>query len=134
DGSAAPLGIDGDEGEIGGGDVVVDTGDGVFDPGFNADFHRGFEGAVDGGFEDDEVADMDGGDEVDVFHGGGDDVAAGVAIGGHGADEVDEVHEAAAEQVAEGVGVVRQDELGHFGLRAGHGARGQRGAVEVHGF
>ena len=76
---------------------------------------------------------MDGSDEVDVLHGSGDDVAAGVAVGGHGADEVDEVHEAAAEQIAQGVGIVGQDQLGHFRLRLGHGARGKRGAVQVHG-
>ena len=97
----------------------------VFHPDLDADFHGSFEGAIDGGFEDEQVADVDGRNEVDVFHGGGDDVGAGVAIGGHGADEVNEVHEAAAEQVAQSIGVVGQDELGHFRLRVGHGARGE---------
>jgi hypothetical protein len=59
-------------------------------------------------------------------------VGAGVAIGGHGSDEVDEVHEAAAEQVAEGIGVIRQDELGHLGLRFGDFADRQGVARKFH--
>jgi hypothetical protein len=132
DGDASTLGIDGDEGEVGRGDVAVGSGDGVFDPDFHADLHRSVEGAVHHGFQDEQVAHVDGGDEVDVVHGGGDDVGAGVAISGHGSDEVDKVHEAAAEQVAEGVGVVGQDELGHLGLRFGDFADRQGVARKFH--
>jgi hypothetical protein len=56
-----------------------------------------------------------------------------MAVGGHGADEINEVHETAAEQVAEGVGVVRQNQLGHFRLRFGNAAHGQRMSGEFHG-
>jgi hypothetical protein len=59
-------------------------------------------------------------------------VGAGVAIGGHGPDEVDKVHQAAAEQVAEGVGVVGQDELGHLGLGFGDFADRQGVSREFH--
>jgi hypothetical protein len=76
---------------------------------------------------------MDGADEVDVVHGGGDNVGAGVAIGGHGAGEIDEVHEASAEQVAQRVGVVGQDDLSHLRLRAGDGAGRRVELIILHG-
>jgi len=134
DGNFAALRVNSDEGEVGRGDVVVSAGDGVFDPDFDADFHGRGEGAVEGRFEDEQVADVDGRDEVDVVHRGGDDVGAGVAIGGHGSDEVDVMHEAAAEQVAEGVGVVGQDYFGHLRLRLGGPADGEGVAVQFHGW
>jgi hypothetical protein len=94
----------------------------VFDHGFDADLHGGTEGAVDAGFEDQEVADFDGGDEVEVVHGGGDGEGAGVAAGGHGTDEVDELHEAAAEKIAERVAVGGEDNLAALGLGVADGA------------
>ena len=62
-------------------------------------------------------------DEVDVVHGGSDDVGVRVPIGGHGAGEIDKVHQATAQQVAQCVGVVGQDELSHLRLGAGYRAR-----------
>ncbi len=93
----------------------------VFDHGFDADFHGGAEGAVDAGLEDEEIADADGGDEIEVIHGGGDDEGARVAAGGHGADEIHELHEPATEEVAEGVGVGGKDDLAAFGLGGADG-------------
>ena len=104
----------------------------VFRPDFDADFHGSGKGAVDAGLEGEQVAEVHRLDEVDVVHGGGDDVGARVTIGGHGAGEVDEVHEAAAEQVAQGVGVVGQDDLSHLRLRAGDGARNRVGFSGTH--
>ena len=40
----------------------------VFDHRFDADLHGGAEGAVDAGLEDEQVADVDRGDEVEVIH------------------------------------------------------------------
>ena len=57
-----------------------------------------------------------------MVHGGGDHVSAGVPVSGHGAGEIDKVHQPAAKQVAQDVGVVRQNDLSHLGLSAGHGA------------
>ena len=68
---------------------------------------------------------VDRGDEVDVVHGDGDGYAAGVAGGGEGGDKVDELEEAAAEEVAEGVGVAGEDDLGALGLGGGYRARGR---------
>ena len=62
-------------------------------------------------------------DEVDVVHGRGDHVGARVPVGGHGAGQIDEVHQPAAQQIAQGVGVVGQNDLSHLRLRAGHRAR-----------
>ena len=66
---------------------------------------------------------MHGANEVDVVHGGGNDVGVRVAIGSHGSGEIDKVHQATAQQIAQGVGVVGQDDLSHLRLGAGHGAR-----------
>ena len=106
---------------------------GIFNPDFYADFHRGSERAVDAGLEDEQIADVYGLDEVDVVHRGGDHVGTRVAVGGHGAGEVDEVHQAAAEQVAEGVGIVGQNDLSHLRLRVGYQA-GQRGCSQWNSF
>ena len=115
-------GVDRDEGEVGGGDVAEFLLADVFDHGLDADFHGGLEGAVDAGLEDEEIADLDGGDEVEVIHGGGDGEGASVAAGGHSADEIDELHEASPEEVAEGVGVGGEDDLAALGLRGAHGS------------
>ena len=113
--------VDGDEDEISAGDVKMGAGLRIFNPDFNAYFKRCVESTVDTGFEDDQVAYVNGLDEVDVIHGRGDDVGARVAIGGNRAREVDEVHETAAEQVTEGVGVVGKNDFSHLGLCAGNG-------------
>ena len=62
-----------------------------------------------------------------MVHGGGDDVGAGMAIGSHGAGEIDKVHQTSAEKIAQRVGVVGQDDLGHLGLGAGDGAKFRMG-------
>jgi hypothetical protein len=55
-----------------------------------------------------------------------------MAVGGDGADDVDEVHEPSAEQVSEGVGVVGENDLGHLRLGAGNGANGRVGVSRAH--
>jgi hypothetical protein len=65
---------------------------------------------------------VNGTDEVDVVHGGGDDMGARMTVSGHGAGEIDKVHETTAEKIAQGVGVVGQDDLCHLRLGAGNGA------------
>jgi hypothetical protein len=114
--------VERDEGEVGAGDVAEAFVFDVFDHGFDADLHGGVEGAVDAGFEDKDVADVDWSYEVDVVHGDGDGDAAGVAAGGHGTDEVDELEQAAPEEVAEGVRVAGEDDLGALGLGGADGA------------
>jgi hypothetical protein len=129
---AVAIFVDGDENQVGAGYVEEGAGLGVLDPDLDADLDGGVEGAVDAGLEDEEVADVDGAYEVDVVHGGGNDVGAGVAIGGHGAGEIDEVHEPPAEEIAKGVGVVGKDDLGHFGLGAGDSADYGAGFGQAH--
>ena len=109
-------GVDGDEGEVGGGDVAELLRANVFDHGFDADLHGGAEGAVDTGLEDKEIADADGSDEVEMIHRGGNDEGASVATRCHGAYEIHELHEAATEESAERIRVGREDNLAAFGL------------------
>ena len=103
----------------------------VFDHALDADFHGGSEGPVDAGLEDEEVADFYRSDEIEMVHGSSDDGGAGVTAGGHGSGEIDELHEAAAEEVAEGVGVAGEDDLGALGLGVGDGARGDFGHIFI---
>jgi hypothetical protein len=44
------------------------------------------------------------------------------------------VHETAAEEIAEGVGVVGEDDLSHLGLRAGYGTHRRVGFSRAHQF
>ena len=67
-----------------------------------------------GGAKENQLADADGVKEVKAIDGSGDDGVAGMAHGGHGAGEVDEVHDFAAEDGAEAVGVVGKGEFGVF--------------------
>ena len=113
--------INGDEGEVGGGDMAQSLLANVFDHCLDADLHRGTEGTVDAGFEDEKVTDTDGGDEIEVIHGGGDDEGARVAAGGHGADKIHELHQATAEQITEGVAVGREDDFAALGLGCADG-------------
>jgi len=115
--------VDGDEGEVCGGDVSEPLLANVFHHGLDANFHGGTEGPIDACFEDEQVADLDGGDEVEVVHGGGDDEGARVAAGGHGAYQIHELHEAAAEKGAEGVGIGREDDFAALRLGGADGTR-----------
>ena len=49
-------------------------------------------------------------DKVDMVHGSRDHVRPGMAIGGDRAHQVDVVHKPAAQQVAQRIGVVGQDQ------------------------
>ena len=128
----ASVRVDGDKNEIGAGDVEVRSGLRVFDPHLNTYFDRCVEGAVDAGLENEQVADVHMLDEVDMIHGRGDDVSARMTICGDGTNDVDEVHEATAEEVSEGVGVVGKDDLGHLGLGACNRADGRVGISRAH--
>ena len=77
-------------------------------------FERGREDAGDARLQDDQVADLDRVEELQVVDGGGDEQRARVAVTGDGAGDVDEVHHRAAEDESERVGVVRQHDLHHF--------------------
>ncbi len=78
------------------------------------DFHGSAEGAIESGFQNQQIPNVHRRDKVDVIHGSGDDMRAGVTIGGYGAHQVDVVHEPAAEQIAERIGVIGQDQLRHL--------------------
>ena len=86
----------------------------MFHPHLDAHFHGSSEGAIEGGLQNHQIPDMNRRDEVDVIHRSRDHVRPGVAVGRHRAHQVDVVHEPAAQQVAQRIGVVGQDQLGHL--------------------
>src|SRR5579863_8052984 len=98
---AAAVFIDGHEDQVSAGNVQMRSCLRIFYPDFDADLKRGVEGAIDAGLEDEQIADVHRLNEVNVIHGCRDHVSARVAIGGDGASEIDEVHEAAAKQITE---------------------------------
>lgn len=114
--------VDGDEGEVRRGDVTQPLLTNVFHHGLDADFHGGAEGSIDAGLEDEQIANLDGGYEVEVVHGGGNDKGARMAAGSHGTNEIHELHEAATEEGTEGVGVGGKDDLAAFRLGGADGA------------
>src|SRR6185312_5407752 len=81
---------------------------------FDAHLHRSIEGTVDAGLEHDQFPDVDGEAKVHVVNGSGHGHAAAVAGGGDGATQVHQMHDAAAEDVADDIGVVGQHNLGHL--------------------
>jgi len=88
--------------------------------------------AVHARFEYEQVADMDGLNEIDVIHCRRHHVRPRMPVSRHGAGQVDEVHQSSAQQVAERVGVVGQDDFGHFRLRIGDQSRRHRGFGGTH--
>ena len=86
-----------DKSEIGLRDLLAGVGNVIFDRDSDADLHRGLECAVDRRLQHDHVSDVDGHEEIDVIHGGRDDVGMGVPMGGQCAGEIDPVHESPAQ-------------------------------------
>jgi hypothetical protein len=71
--------------------------------------------------------------ELQTVHGGRDHEAARVPVAGDRAGDVDEVHDRAAEDVAERIRVVGQDDLHHLGGRGGRGDRLEVGHAGIIG-
>ena len=113
------VGVDGDEGQVGDARQPPHAGQDLLREDLDLDFERRAPGGGDARLEDDQVADLDRVEELQAVDGGGDEQAARVAVTGDGAGDVDEVHDRPAEDVAQRVGVVRQDDLHH--LRRGLG-------------
>ncbi len=120
-GKLAPMAVDGDKGEVGGADVTALSGEVTLDPDLDSNFHGSVIDAVDGRLEDDKVADARGCEEIEMVGGGGDDVAARMAMGGESSGKIDPMHEATAEKSAEWVGVVGEYEFHHLGSGVGDG-------------
>jgi hypothetical protein len=60
-------------------------------------------------------------EEIEMIRGGGDDKAARVAMASERSGDVNQVHQAAAEEIPEWVRVVGKNNLNHFRLGVAHG-------------
>jgi hypothetical protein len=75
------------------------------------------EGAVHARLQNDQLADANRVAEIQVIDRSRNDVAAAVPVRGNGSGDIDQVHDAAAENVAEHVGILGKNELDHFRAR-----------------
>jgi hypothetical protein len=110
--------------------VLALTRQNIFGENFHADFHGRMENAVDARLQNDKLADADRRAEIEIVHRGRNDVAIRMAMSGESACDVDQVHHAAAEHIAERIRVVGQNGLDHFRTRGADGLAGQgRGRI-----
>ena len=83
----------------------------------DADLHRGAKGAVDARLQDQQVAHMNGRDEVQVVHAGGHRDGPGMSARRHRSNQVDVLHQPTAKQISQGICVGGKDNLAALGLR-----------------
>src|SRR5581483_5323125 len=101
-------------GYIGGAHVAFGSGNLIFHPDFDSSFHRSIECAIDGRTQDQQVTYVHGREKIKVLDAGGYHITARVPMASQGAGEIDEVHQPSAEQIAQRVGVVGQNDLYHL--------------------
>ncbi len=102
--SSAPTNV-----KYGGDDVLSLHGLEIVGVDLHADFHRGFPDAVDGGFEDEDVAMSGGGLETDRIDTEGDATSARVAFCNDSGHQVAPFDQSPAKQGAQGIQVVGED-------------------------
>jgi len=115
--------IDCDESQVSRADVPLGSGDVILHPDLDADLHRGVEGAIHRRSKHEQVADVHGREKIKMIGGSGDDEATRMAMTGESSGDIDQMHEASAEQIAQRIGVVRKDNFHHLRLRFAHRAR-----------
>jgi hypothetical protein len=106
--------INGDERYIRAARVAPLPGENILGENLHADFHRSAEDTIDAGFQDDQLPDANGVAKVEVVHRSRHHVTHRVAMGGNRSRDVNQVHHAAAEDVAEDVRVVGKDDFDHL--------------------
>jgi hypothetical protein len=89
-------------------------------------FERGRERTGHARLEDDDVADLDRMEKLEAVDTGGEGEGVGVPMAGDGAGDVNHVHHRSAQDVAERVGIVRQDDLRRLGRRLPPGLQWHR--------
>ena len=73
--------------------------------------------AVYGRLQAEQITDVNWSEKVDVIHRGRHYVASAMPVCRHCARDIDKVHQPAAEQVVQRIGVIGQHHLRHFGNR-----------------
>jgi tetratricopeptide (TPR) repeat protein len=95
----------------------------ILDHRLHADLHGGVKRAIHTRLQDEHVPNMYRRDKVDVVHRNGDRNPASMARSRQRGDQVNKLQQPAAKQIAERVGIAREDDLGALRLGIGHGAR-----------
>ncbi len=86
----------------------------ILHPDLHAHFNRSVVHAIDRRTQDYEISHANRHQKIQVIDGRSYDICARVTMCSHGAGEVDPVHEASAEKRIQRIGIVRQNDLGHF--------------------
>jgi hypothetical protein len=123
------MAIDGNKGQVSGADMTPFASDVAFHPDLYTGFHRGIEGAVDRGTKDNEVANVDGHEEIEMVDGSSDNEAPGMTMCGKCAGNVDPMHQSATEEGAKRIGVVRENDFDHFRLALANRTRIECGCL-----
>jgi hypothetical protein len=112
--------VDGDEGDAGGRRVLALSGKHVFGVNLDSHFHRGMKDAVDLRIHRYDLPEAYGGAEIDVIHRRGNGVTVRMALSGHRCGDIHQMHNMAAEKLAESVGLRGQDDFRHFRAGGAH--------------
>src|SRR5205807_8843927 len=98
---------------------LTTAGQGFFGEDVDLDFERGLKRAGDVRLQDDQVANFDRMQELEVVDRGRDEEAPRVTMARDRPGNVDEVHDRTAQDEAQRIGIVGQHDLDHLGGRLG---------------
>jgi len=113
--------VQGHERHVGAGGVLLLPGQNVFGKHFHADLHRCMKCAIQARLQRDYLADTNRITKIDVIDRGRYGHRATVPMRRYCRRYIHQVHDAAAQDIAEDVGILREHDLRHFRPRGTHG-------------
>src|SRR5579863_5693034 len=100
-------GVNCHESQVGRTHVLAIVQDVIFHPGLYSHFHRAVKHAIDRGAENYQISNVHRNPEIHVIDRRGHNIVPGMSMRGHGAREVNPMHQTTAKQGAERIGVIR---------------------------
>ena len=107
-------GVNGDKREVSRAHVLAMILNVILHPDFHSDFHRSAVYTIHRGAKDYQVADVHWDSEIKMIDGSSHHVVARMAVRGHGGGKINPVHEASAQESAQHVRIVGQNDFSHF--------------------
>src|SRR5258708_19600221 len=96
--------------------MTAGAGDVVLYPAFDTGLHGSGKGPIHRRTQNEQIADMDGSQKIDMVAGSRDHITARMAMRRHVPGDVDEVHQSSAKQIPHRIRVVAHNHLSHFSL------------------